>query len=286
MAKLFRIVRTTVLPALAAVLFVLHATTVANADTWKDISVVTQSATSKIRTEAHAERTQFGREIERRRSEILQKIVMKGAVKSEKKVTARRQHGSEISKSLAEQQRNLGKRPSPIKPLAQAKPKKVCKRGGGLLGAMNCITERIEGVGGSDDKTPDSARSTDANAGTTTTSVKNSDGSRTVTKTDKDGNVLSKETVGKSPATASSTDKKTGITTKSVRNPDGTRTVTKTDMDGNLLSREKVGKSPDSASSTEMNTGKTITSVANPDGSRTVTKTDKDGNVLSREKGR
>ncbi len=190
----------------------------------------------------------------------------------------------EQAKSLYQQYKNIGKDPSPAKPVARAEPKNDCKPGGGLVSAMNCVTKRIEGAGGSGAKTPDSAGSTDANTGTTTTSVKNPDGSRTVTKTDKDGNVLSKERVGKAPASASSIDKKTGITTKSVRNPDGTRTVTKTDRDGNVLSREKVGKSPDSASSTKLNTGEKITSVANPDGSRTVTKTDKDGNVLSREK--
>jgi hypothetical protein len=61
-----------------------------------------------------------------------------------------------------------------------------------------------------------------------------------VTRTDKNGNVLSKETVGKAPASASATDNKTGITTTSVKNPDGTRTVTRTDKDGNILSRERV----------------------------------------------
>ena len=128
----------------------------------------------------------------------------------------------------------------PAKRVAQTKTKKVCKRSGGLLGAMNCVTIMIEGAGSSSNETPDSADSTDANTGTTTTSVQNLDGSRTITKTDKDGNVLSKETVGKSPASASSTDQKTGVTTTSVANPDGTRTVTKTDKDGNILSREQV----------------------------------------------
>ncbi|GBE42946.1 hypothetical protein BMS3Bbin10_01017 [bacterium BMS3Bbin10] len=127
-----------------------------------------------------------------------------------------------------------------------------------------------------------SASSTDNKTGVTTKSVKNPDGTRTVTKTDKDGNVLSKETVGKSPASASATDTKTGITTKSVRNPDGTRTVTRTDKDGNVLSKETVGKSPDSASSTDTKTGITTKSVKNPDGTRTVTKTDKNGEVISR----
>ena len=175
------------------------------------------------------------------------------------------------------------------KPVAEANPKtkKECT-GGGLVGAMNCVTKRIEGAGGTGAKTPGrvptSASSTDKNTGETTTSVKNPDGTRTITKTDKDGNVLSTKTVGKGPASASSTDRKTGITTKSVRNPDGTRTVTKTDKDGNILSRERTGKVPDIASSTETKSLKTTTSVANPDGSRTVTTTDKDGNVLSRER--
>ena len=85
-----------------------------------------------------------------------------------------------------------------------------------------------------------SANSTDKNTGITTTSVRNPDGTRTVAKTDRDGNILSTESVGKSPASASSTDKNTGITTTSVRNPDGTRTVTETDKDGTILSREKL----------------------------------------------
>jgi hypothetical protein len=178
--------------------------------------------------------------------------------------------------------------PGPVRPVAEAKPRKDCKSSGGLVGAMNCVTKRIEGAGGSGAKTPDkpsdSASSTDKNTGVTTTSVKNPDGTRTVTRTGKDGKVLSEEKVGKSPTSASSTDRKTGVTTKSVRNPDGTRTVTKTDKDGNILSRERVGKSPDSASSTVLKTQVTTKSVANPDGSRTVTTTDKDGNVLSREK--
>lgn len=175
-------------------------------------------------------------------------------------------------------------KPVPTKPVADARPKKDCKASGSLLSAMNCVTKRIEGAGGSGKKKPDSASSTDKKTGITTKSVENPDGSRTVTKTDREGNVLSKKTLGKSPASASSTDKKTGITTKSVRNPDGTRTVTETDKDGNVLSRERVGKAPDSASSTVLKTGETNTSVANPDGFRTVTTTDKAGNILSRER--
>jgi len=188
------------------------------------------------------------------------------------------------SKALRDQYKNIGKDSGPVRPVAEVKPNKDCKSSGGLLGAMNCVTERIEGAGGSGNKTPNSASSTDTNTETITTSVKNADGTRTVTKTDKNGKVLSEETVGKSPAFASSTDRKTGVTTKSVRNPDGTRTITKTDKDGIVLSKETVGKAAASASSTDLKTNVTIKSVANPDGSRTVTTTGKDGIVLSREK--
>jgi len=65
-------------------------------------------------------------------------------------------------------------------------------------------------------------------------------GTRTITKTDKAGNILSRERVGKSPDSASSTDTKTSATTTSVQNPDGTRTITKTDKQGNILSIDKV----------------------------------------------
>jgi len=90
------------------------------------------------------------------------------------------------------------------------------------------------------EKPSTSASSTDLNTGEITTSVKNPDGSRTVTKTDKDGKLLSSKTIRKSPASASSTDPNTGETTTSVANPDGSRTVTKADAEGNVLSREKV----------------------------------------------
>ena len=135
---------------------------------------------------------------------------------------------------------------------AQAQPatkttKRECKKGGGLVGAMDCITTRMGDEpakptpkSAKERPAPPSAGSTDKKTGISTTSVKNPDGTRTVTRTDKDGNVLSKETVGKAPVSASATDTKTGITTTSVKNPDGTRTVTKTDKNGNILSRESV----------------------------------------------
>lgn len=115
-----------------------------------------------------------------------------------------------------------------------AEAKQKC-RGGGLAGALNCVTKQVDG-----DVAPPSGSTTEKNTGITTTSVRNPDGTRTVTRKDRNGKVLSKKVVGKSVASASSTDKKTGITTTSVRNPDGTRTVTRTDKRGNILSREKV----------------------------------------------
>lgn len=136
-------------------------------------------------------------------------------------------------------------------------------------------------------KGPATAGLTDPKTGITTTSVDNPDGSRTVTRTDRDGKVLSTEVVpAKSAATASSTDTKTGITTTSVDNPDGSRTVTRTDRDGKVLSTEIVpakGAGPTIASSTDPETGITTTSIGNPDGSHTVTRTDRDGKVLSTE---
>jgi hypothetical protein len=164
--------------------------------------------------------------------------------------------------------------------LAVAGPAAAKCKGGGLTGAINCITKEMDKAG----KAPASASSTEKKSGVTTTSVRNPDGTRTVTKTDKNGKVLSKKVVGKEPTSASATDTKTGITTTSVRNPDGTRTVTRTDKNGKVLSKKVVRKEPTSASATDTKTGITTTSVRNPDGTRTVTSTDKDGNILSREK--
>lgn len=166
------------------------------------------------------------------------------------------------TENIEEASRGSGNEPKIVAPpVAEAKPKKDCK-GGGLVGAMNCVTERIEGAGGSGAKTAD----TPSDSASPT------------------GNRRPRINKDRSPAFASSTDPSTGETITSVGNPDGTRTVTKTDKAGNILSRETVGNSPDSASSTVQKTQVTTRSVANPDGSRTVTKTDKDGNILSREK--
>ena len=188
------------------------------------------------------------------------------------------------AKSLYRQYKKIKEKPDSVLPMVEAKPDKDCKSDGGLVGAMDCVTKRIEGNGKPVENTSNFARSTDTNTGITTTSIRNPNGSRTVTRTDKNENVLSTETLGNAPASASSTDKTTGITTKSVRNPDGSRTVTRTDKNGNVLSTETLGNAPASASSTDKTTGITTKSVRNPDGSRTVTKTDNDGNLLSREK--
>ena len=131
------------------------------------------------------------------------------------------------SKALRDQYKNIGqvaktgpkKGPGPARPVATAKPKNDCKpAGGGLAAATNCVTERIEGAGGSGVKTagtpPDSASPT--------------------------GNRRPRRNKGRSPAFASSTDPSTGETITSVGNPDGSRTVTKTDAEGNVLSRERV----------------------------------------------
>ena len=57
---------------------------------------------------------------------------------------------------------------------------------GGLVGAMDKVADQIEGK-------PSSASSTDPSTGITTTSTRNADGSRTVVRTDADGNELSRE---------------------------------------------------------------------------------------------
>ncbi len=178
-----------------------------------------------------------------------------------------------------------GLKPARTKPILVAGAKRKCK-GGGLAGAMECVAEEIEQAGSEPGKKPASASSTDPKTGVTTKSEQGQGGKRTVTKTDKKGKTLSKETVGKEPASASSTDPETGITTTSVRNPGGTRTVTKTDKHGKVISKKVVGKEPASASSTDPETGITTTSKQNPGGTRTITKTDAQGNILSREKAR
>jgi len=134
-----------------------------------------------------------------------------------------------------------------------------------------------------------SARSYDPKTGITTVSQEQFDGSRTVTKMDKKGNVISSETVPppeKRLPSASTRDPKTGIATTSQANPDGSHTITRTDKNGKLISKTTEptpGKSLPSITAYDPATGITTTSQGNPDGSRTVTQTDQDGNMLSQE---
>ncbi len=187
-----------------------------------------------------------------------------------------------------------------------------CSAFGGLTGAMDKISKEIDGGESADSgkatkaqptappakqkqpprgKDASSVSSYDPKTGITTKSQENPDGSRTVTKTDKDGNVISKKTQpprGKGTSSASSYDRESRITTKSQGNPDGSRTVTKTDKDGNVISKKTQpprGKGTPSASSYDPETGITTKSQGNPDGSRTVIKTDRDGNIISHKTG-
>ncbi len=129
-----------------------------------------------------------------------------------------------------------------------------------------------------------SAASHDSATGETTTSVRNPDGSHTVTRTDADGNILERHVEPKTrPTMASATEPKTGITTTSLRNDDGSRTVTRTDASGKVLSTQVMPKNPASEISSKDVAGNTTRSVRNADGSRTVTITDAAGNLISKE---
>ena len=132
---------------------------------------------------------------------------------------------------------------------------------------------------------------TDKNSGITTTTTINDDGSKTVVRTDKDGNIVSEDhIVGDGSVTAGSATQSIGIKTTSISNPDGSRTIIKTDKNGKFISKEEIppkGQRLASASSTDTNTGVTTTSRENPDGSRTTstswTKKGKDGTERTTE---
>jgi antitoxin component YwqK of YwqJK toxin-antitoxin module len=118
------------------------------------------------------------------------------------------------------------------------------------------------------------ARSTDPETGITTTSNSRPDGSRVVTKTDKDGNVIESSVYppdGTEPAFASSVDPETGVMTTSVTAADGTRTVTKTEtIKGDGF--DKIVETDDRGNRTE-------TIVPADGGAPTITETDADGNT-------
>ncbi len=137
------------------------------------------------------------------------------------------------------------------------------------------------------EKTPNMGETVyDSKTGISTTTVTNPDGTKKVTKKDKDGNVLSEEFYppgGSKPDVVKTRDPETGETTTTVTNKDGSKDVLTTNSEGFLTGETHVPAPRPSASAYDPETGKTTASVKNPDGSRTVTQTDKDGNVISTE---
>jgi hypothetical protein len=86
-------------------------------------------------------------------------------------------------------------------------------------------------------------QSYDPDTGVTTESRRGPDGSVTVTRTDRDGEVLSRET--RPPGRrhlpeASTTDPVSGVTTRAERTPAGDTRIRRTDGSGNLLSERLV----------------------------------------------
>jgi hypothetical protein len=127
-------------------------------------------------------------------------------------------------------------------PAAKKKKKKSLHKprgSGGMVGALNGIAEDMD-TEAEPEETPKKtvpsnssnvATMVDSKTGIATTSVNRGDGSRIITKTDRNGKVLSTDLIppgGKNPAIASTTDPATGITTSVVANPDGSRTISKT----------------------------------------------------------
>jgi hypothetical protein len=102
---------------------------------------------------------------------------------------------------------------------------------------------RVEAPQGAPEEAPKAqpwASSTDPKTGITTTSQGNPDGSRTITKTDSQGNEVSRETVpppGKSTPSVSTTDPATGETTTIEGLKGGGTVTTKTDASGKQTSK-------------------------------------------------
>lgn len=88
-----------------------------------------------------------------------------------------------------------------------------------------------------------SASSTAPETGITTESRGNPSGSRTVTRTDKQGNILSEEIIpaGPRPFSASAFDPETRVTTSIVKQPDGKALLTQTGENGKILNQKIVG---------------------------------------------
>ncbi len=157
----------------------------------------------------------------------------------------------------------------------EARPR---RRTGGLAGALGRISVAINGT---QERGP-RASSRDPKTGVTTTSCGNRDGSRTVTRTDRNGKVIGSKVIPKKRLpSASSRDPRTGVTTTSRGNRNGSRTVTRTDRNGKVIGSKVIPKkSLPSASSRDSCTGVTTTSRGNRDGSRTITRTDRNGGVI------
>ena len=90
---------------------------------------------------------------------------------------------------------------------------------------------------------PGKASTTDKDTGVTTTAEENTDGTRTITKTNKDDKVISKETKGKQDSNVliegAVTDPKTGVTRTGRRLKDGTTEITITDKSGKVIGTER-----------------------------------------------
>ena len=115
------------------------------------------------------------------------------------------------------------------------------RRTGGLAGALGRIGVAISGTQESRPR----ASSRDPRTGVTTTSCGNPDGSRTVTRTDRNGKVIdSKHIPKKRLPSASSRDSRTGVTTTSRGNADGSRTVTRTDRNGRVIDVRRRPRNP------------------------------------------
>lgn len=182
---------------------------------------------------------------------------------------------------------------------------------GGLTGALEDVTKKVQGDDASGDNSAapvesvshaefapsaeptesatkeDGDTTVDPETGIATTVKTHSDGSRTVTKKDKDGRLISEEIfqAGKDkPEVVKTVDPVTGNTTTQVFDKDGTKSTIVTNSEGFLVSEKYTKPEAPQASLYDPDTGVTTSSVKNPDGSRTVTKKDKDSHVVSEER--
>lgn len=149
-----------------------------------------------------------------------------------------------------------------------------------LTGALQTAAFSMEGGG-----EPSASAAAYHPNGTSVTSRRNRDGSRTVIERDRNGKIV-KERIEKKQArknakkprqrqlpSASSTDPNSGITTTVQGNRDGSRTVTKTDRRGRVISTERrggPGANRPWASAYDPDTRTRTTAIGNGNGTRTV----------------